>query len=370
MVEDNFEALAGTLRPSNDLRSPKDPDRQFTKDSNCTIEFDAFDFSMNDFLTRHILFRCNRLGHLYPVTKLSTLTAAFMSTSSTTWHQCLDHPRDEVLRSLSSLYFISCNKEKSTYVFHACQLGKYVKLPFHSSHPIVQHCFDIIRSDLWTSPIQLGVDFDETFSPVVKPTTIRMVLSLVVSRQWPIHQLDVKNSFLNSDLSEMLYMHQPPRFVDSRSQQLGVDFDETFSPVVKPTTIRMVLSLVVSRQWPIHQLDVKNSFLNSDLSEMVYMHQPPRFVDSRYPNHIIDSLHKEFDMTDLGALNYFLGISAVLHSTWLFLYQKKYALELLARAHMVNCNLSMTPVESKAKLGPDRVPVQDPTLYRSLAGGL
>ncbi|GKB35261.1 ribonuclease H-like domain-containing protein [Tanacetum coccineum] len=46
------------------------------------------------------------------------------------------------------------------------------------------------------------------------------------------------------------------------SQQLGVDFDETFSPVVKPATIHTVLSLVVSRQWPIHQLDVKNAFLN------------------------------------------------------------------------------------------------------------
>ncbi|GJY31074.1 ribonuclease H-like domain-containing protein [Tanacetum coccineum] len=51
------------------------------------------------------------------------------------------------------------------------------------------------------------------------------------------------------------------------SQQLGVDSDETFSPVVKPATIRTVLSLAVSRKWPIHQLDVKNSFLNGDLSE-------------------------------------------------------------------------------------------------------
>ncbi|GKB67012.1 ribonuclease H-like domain-containing protein [Tanacetum coccineum] len=70
------------------------------------------------------------------------------------------------------------------------------------------------------------------------------------------------------------------------SQQLGVDFDETFSPVVKPATIRTVLSLAVSRQWPIHQLDVKNAFLNDDLSETVYMHQPPGFVDSRYPHHV------------------------------------------------------------------------------------
>ncbi|GKA23859.1 ribonuclease H-like domain-containing protein [Tanacetum coccineum] len=123
------------------------------------------------------------------------------------------------------------------------------------------------------------------------------------------------------------------------NQQHGVDFDETFSPVVKPATIRTVLSLAVSHQWSIHQLDVKNAFLNGDLSETVYMHQPPGFVDNRYPHHIISSLNNEFDMTDLGALNYFLGISA-----------------------------DRTPTESK--LGLEGAPVQDPTLYRSLAGGL
>ncbi|GKA92938.1 ribonuclease H-like domain-containing protein [Tanacetum coccineum] len=86
--------------------------------------------------------------------------------------------------------------------------------------------------------------------------------------------------------------------------------------------------------------------------------------------HIIASLHNEFDMTDLGALNYFLGISADRTSTGLFLSQKKYALQLLERAHMVNCNPSQTPVDTESKLGPEGVPVQDPTLYCSLAGGL
>jgi hypothetical protein len=50
----------------------------------------------------------------------------------------------------------------------------------------------------------------------------------------------------------------------------GVDYDETFSSVVKPATVRTVLSLAISRSWPVHQLDVKNAFLHGTLSETVY----------------------------------------------------------------------------------------------------
>ncbi|GJU85334.1 ribonuclease H-like domain-containing protein [Tanacetum coccineum] len=75
---------------------------------------------------------------------------------------------------------------------------------------------------------------------------------------------------------------------------------------------------------------------------------------------IVDSLHKEFDMTDLGALNYFFGISVVRHPSGLFLSQKKYALQLLELAHMVNCNPSQTPVDTDSKLGPDGVPPDCP----------
>ncbi|GJT55532.1 ribonuclease H-like domain-containing protein [Tanacetum coccineum] len=66
--------------------------RQFTRDNNCTIEFDAFGFSVKDYLTRHILLRCDNSGNLYPVTKPSTSPTAFLSTSASTWHQRLGHP--------------------------------------------------------------------------------------------------------------------------------------------------------------------------------------------------------------------------------------------------------------------------------------
>ncbi|GKE15118.1 ribonuclease H-like domain-containing protein [Tanacetum coccineum] len=180
------------------------------------------------------------------------------------------------------------------------------------------------------------------------------------------------------------------------SQQVGIDCDETFNLVVKPTTIRIVLSLALTRHWPIHQLDVKNAFLNGDLSETVYMHQPPGFVDPRYPHHvcrlqrsgtdtaylliyvddivlttsftsllykIIYSLHRKFDMTDLGALNHFLGVSVTRDTTGMFLSQKRYVIELLERAHMLNCNPTRTPVDTESKLGPEGTPISDPTLY-------
>ncbi|GJY85970.1 ribonuclease H-like domain-containing protein [Tanacetum coccineum] len=82
------------------------------------------------------------------------------------------------------------------------------------------------------------------------------------------------------------------RLVVNGSTQLeGVNVDETFSPVVKPGTIRTVLSLAASRHWPIHQLDVKNAYLHGDLSETVYMHQPLGFRDSVHPDYGTDTAY-------------------------------------------------------------------------------
>ncbi|XP_062093757.1 uncharacterized protein LOC133799774 [Humulus lupulus] len=73
---------------------------------------------------------------------------------------------------------------------------------------------------------------------------------------------------------------------DGASQQVGVDCGETFSPIVKPATIQTVLSLALSKAWPIHQLDVKNDFLHGELKETVYMYQPLGFKDPDHPNSV------------------------------------------------------------------------------------
>nr|GEU65251.1 hybrid signal transduction histidine kinase M [Tanacetum cinerariifolium] len=69
-------------------------------------------------------------GDLYPVTKPSPLPTAFVTTSSSTWRQRLGHPGDDVLHTLSTRNFISCNKTKTSHVCHAWKLGKHVKLSF------------------------------------------------------------------------------------------------------------------------------------------------------------------------------------------------------------------------------------------------
>jgi hypothetical protein len=74
-------------------------------------------------------------------------------------------------------------------------------------------------------------------------------------------------------------------------QQCGIDYTETFSLVIKASTIRVILSLAIQFDWSIRQLDVSNAFLHGSLDEEVFMHQPKGFVDKSFP-HFVCILNK------------------------------------------------------------------------------
>jgi hypothetical protein len=69
-------------------------------------------------------------------------------------------------------------------------------------------------------------------------------------------------------------------------QSYGIDYDDMFSPIVKAATIRLVISVVVTKGWCLWQLDVQNAFLHGALDEEVYMNQPRGYEDQNFPNHV------------------------------------------------------------------------------------
>ncbi|XP_071740639.1 uncharacterized protein [Rutidosis leptorrhynchoides] len=361
--------------------------RQFTRDNKVSVEFDPFGFSVKDYLTRRLLLRCDSTGDLYPVTQ--TLPQALTS-CPTTWHQRLGHPGNDVLRRLISNKNINCNKMTPHVLCHACQLGKHPRLPFSVSSSNVNSIFDIIHSDLWTSSIsslsslkykarlvandrsqQVGIDCDETFSPVLKPDTIRTVLSLTISMHWPVHQLDVKNAFLHGQLSETVYMHQPPGFRDPRYPDHVCLLKKSLYGLKQAPHAWFPHFAGYAQRIEFHHSRCDTSlFIYRQGSNTAYL---LLYVDdivltassTGLLQRLINSLHREFVMTDLGPLNYFLGISVSCNASGMFLSQKQYASEILKHAFKMPCSPCRTSVDPGAKLTADGQPVSDPTLSQS-----
>jgi len=114
---------------------------------------------------------------------------------------------------------------------------------------------------------------NKTWELVSHPLNVNIIRSMWICKH--------KHNF-----DDFFERHKARLVGDGKSQQKGIDCDETFSPIMKPAIIRTILTIALSKSWHIHQVDLKNVFLHGNLNEIVYIHQPKGFKDSSHLDYV------------------------------------------------------------------------------------
>ncbi|KAH9688593.1 retrovirus-related pol polyprotein from transposon RE1 [Citrus sinensis] len=224
-----------------------------------------------------------------------------------------------------------------------------------------------------------GVDYSETYSPVVKSSTVRVILSLAVMQGWNVRQIDINNAFLNRDLTEDVYMQQQEGFVSKGGY-----------------ICKLNKALYGLKQAPRAWYDKLKgcltywNFTNSKADTSLFIKHDTKGIililiyvddilvtgpDSVLLEAFITKLSKAFALKDLGLVSYFLGIEVSYTDHGMHLSQTKYIKDLLTKTSMQNCKETETPFSTGYKLeriakGSLGAEFENPTLYRSLVGGL
>ncbi|CAL9006084.1 unnamed protein product [Prunus brigantina] len=225
---------------------------------------------------------------------------------------------------------------------------------------------------------EAGFDYEETFSPVVRHATVRIILSLAAYNHWSLRQLDVKNAFLHGELEEEVYMKQPQGFADPLHPDYVCKLRKSLYGLkqaprawnAKFTGFLPALGFKMSHNDP--SLFVKYSdsaivVLLLYVDDIILTGSNPQVIQE-----VITELGSVFELKDMGTLTYFLGLQISYKSNGdIFVSQQKYATDLLAKSGMSSCKPCPTPLKPHTQiLLTDGVPLKDPKQYRSIVGAL
>ncbi|PKU64015.1 Retrovirus-related Pol polyprotein from transposon TNT 1-94 [Dendrobium catenatum] len=224
---------------------------------------------------------------------------------------------------------------------------------------------------------EFGIDYFDTFSPVAKFHTIRILFTVAISRHWPILQLDVSNAFLHGHLEETVYMKHPQGFVDATYpnhvcllkkalyglKQAPRQWFSTF------TTFLTEFGFRISAADPSLLLFSKGStqlYILVYVDDILLTGNESSIIDS-----LLASLQSRFHMRNLGPVSNFLGIQVSPISSGVHLSQSLYATTLLSRAGMKDCKPVQTPLPTKIPPLPAAAALfPQPELYRQIVGSL
>ena len=221
-----------------------------------------------------------------------------------------------------------------------------------------------------------GIDYDETFAPVAKMNTVRILISCAANFGWSLHQLDVKNAFLHGDLQEEVYMEIPPGF--STSETTG-------------KVCRLKKALYGLKQSPRAWFDKFRRVVcnmgygqcNGDHT-LFYRHGKGKITllavyvddiiitgdDKEEIARLKECLGKAFEVKDLGRLKYFLGIEVARSAKGIALSQRKYTLDLLSDVGMLGCRAASTPIDQNYKVTAQSGEPVNKERYQRLVGRL
>ena len=221
-----------------------------------------------------------------------------------------------------------------------------------------------------------GVDYKETFAPIAKMSTVRVLLSVVVNHSWPLYQMDVKNAFLHGDLEEEVYMKLPPGHPQSQDPDMVCKLHKAIYGLKQSSRAWYAkLSSVLGEVGFRRSNDDSSLFVRigstSKLVVLIYVDDLIVTGDNVEEINILkNSLRRKFAIKDLGPLKYFLGIEMATSHKGLFLNQRKYVLDLLKDADMWDCKPASSPLDSKFQLDVSSEPLLDVCSYQRLVGKL